>query len=72
MSGTEIIGRSRRRGRRLFKRDHPRAIDCYIDYFGGRSRTGGASAPRRGPVGLLERLLQKGAAPVAAHARSVS
>jgi hypothetical protein len=52
---------------RFFKRDHPRAIDHYIDYFGGRTDAGREA--RR----LLELLLQASAAPpVAVPVRSAS
>ena len=47
--------RTRESRRSLFKADHPRAIDHYIDYFGG---AGGASAASDDACGesLLERL----------------
>jgi hypothetical protein len=46
--------RTRESRRLLFKTDHPRAIDRYIDYFGG---AGGASmADETCGESLLERL----------------
>ncbi|HEY7521536.1 MAG TPA: hypothetical protein VIE36_24865 [Methylomirabilota bacterium] len=49
------LARARNARRLFFKADHPRAIDQYIDYFGG---AGGASAAGDDLCGetLLERL----------------
>lgn len=38
--------------RSLFKRDHPRAIDAHIDYFGSRRTGGRLAAPASGQLSL--------------------
>lgn len=47
--------RARDARRLLFKADHPRGIDRYIDYFGGAGGTQAAADDRCGDT-LLERL----------------
>jgi hypothetical protein len=57
MSGTKTAtstARARDARRLLFKADHPRGIDHYIDYFGGAGGTAAAD-DLRGET-LLERL----------------
>lgn len=56
-----------RRGLRLIKRDHPRPIDRYIDYFGGRSG-GNEDAGQRGGTVFVELRWPMTAEGVAANA----
>ena len=48
--------RTREAHRLFFKADHPRAIDRYIDYFGGAGSAGAAAADDLCGETLLERL----------------
>lgn len=42
---SRVHARPRRGHLRLLKRDHPRTIDRYIDYFGGATRAAWISDP---------------------------
>jgi hypothetical protein len=48
--------RARAARRLLFKADRPRAIDLYIDYFGGAGLSPAAAGDDRCGEALLERL----------------
>jgi hypothetical protein len=57
MPQAETLRTLRRRGLPLFKADHPRGIDRYIDYFGGQDSGAGfesSAAADRGRQALLE------------------